>query len=277
MAIHIYPGNLRIGVLDGSLKPEVSSQPFKAEPKFKILVLLSGFHRFMVNAQTVDLDATDHPAAVTLALPQGGQICHLDRRGSPYRKLAIAADWEWFQSFTALQHSGNPLVQPQDAPLATVWQPDQDVVRLATQIVLPPPMRSDAEVALYRLSRGTDILRRVVGSAAGGEVRDPRSVAETLRQEIAKSPQDTTLVQGLAARLGLSQRSLQRHFKSAFGITIAGYQRHVLLQISHRALCEDGASIAEAASMAGYSSTANFTTAFRRAYGVTPKVLQRTK
>jgi len=275
VAIQHYPGNLRIGVLDGTPKASVSTAPHRAVPKVKVLVLLSGFHRFMVNAQTVDLDASEHPAAVTLTLPDGGQICHLERRGEPYRKLAIAADWDWFEAFTALETPENPFKRSAEDALANLWRPDQEVVRLATQIVLPPPMRSAAEVELYRMARGTDILRRVAGAVAGGAAHSPENIAESIRQTLVQSPRNNRVVEELEASLGLSQRSLQRHFKQAFGLTIAGYQRHLLLQLGHRALCEDGVSIAEAASLAGYSSTANFTTAFRRAYGVTPKVLQR--
>ncbi|WP_321832065.1 AraC family transcriptional regulator [Thalassovita sp.] len=275
MAIETYPGNLRIGVMDAVPKQAVSTKSLRVQAKFKLLVLLSGFHSFMVNSKTVVLDARQHPTAVTLSLPDGGQICHLERGGNPYRKLAIAADWDWFQDFSVLTNTDHPMRTASGGVEVRSWTPSTDIVRLATQIVLPPPGTDPAQVELVRMSTALDILRRVLQRPDDGGGQEKLSLAETIRQRLLKQPDDPTLLPRLEADTGLCRRSLQRHFKQAFGETISAYQRRVMLQSAHRALCEDGVSIASAAEIAGYSSPANFSTAFRRAYGVTPKVLQK--
>ena len=80
----------------------------------------------------------------------------------------------------------------------------------------------------------------------------------------------------LAQVAGMSATSLRRHFKARFGETLADYARRKRLERSHGLLEEGGWTIAEIAWRCGYSEVANFTTAFRRHFGVTPGQVSRT-
>ncbi|WP_425487890.1 helix-turn-helix transcriptional regulator [Microvirga lupini] len=72
----------------------------------------------------------------------------------------------------------------------------------------------------------------------------------------------------------MSTSSLQRHFRAAFGMTVFEFIRNEKLNEAWRLLMQEGISVGEAAYRAGYSSAANFTTAFKRRFGVLPKHLR---
>ena len=54
-------------------------------------------------------------------------------------------------------------------------------------------------------------------------------------------------------------------------MTVFEYQRGRRLQLAREALEREGASVNEAAWRAGYNSPANFATAFKRHFGITPR------
>ena len=64
---------------------------------------------------------------------------------------------------------------------------------------------------------------------------------------------------------------MQRHFKEHFGLTIFEFIRQKRLESARWALESDGVPIAQAAYIAGYNNPSSFTTAFKKAYGVSPK------
>lgn len=65
--------------------------------------------------------------------------------------------------------------------------------------------------------------------------------------------------------------SLQSQFKAAFGRTVCDYLRESRLRRVAERIENEGISLAQAAELAGYGSQANFSTAFRRCFGVSPR------
>jgi AraC-like DNA-binding protein len=63
---------------------------------------------------------------------------------------------------------------------------------------------------------------------------------------------------------------MQGAFKAVYGRTIADYSRELRLQRAREAIERNGASVAQAAYDAGYSNPANFSTAFKRLFGLSP-------
>lgn len=76
----------------------------------------------------------------------------------------------------------------------------------------------------------------------------------------------------LARAAGMSVSTLQRVFHTVHGTSVAGYLRRHRLEQARRAMVEDGVSVTEAAFVAGYTSPANFSTAFRREFGYPPRL-----
>ncbi|MDR1647090.1 MAG: AraC family transcriptional regulator, partial [Zoogloeaceae bacterium] len=56
-----------------------------------------------------------------------------------------------------------------------------------------------------------------------------------------------------------------------FGMTVFDYERQRRLLRARQALEQEGRSVGEAADIAGYTSAANFATAFKRHFGITPR------
>ncbi|MGY5366198.1 helix-turn-helix transcriptional regulator [Enterobacter oligotrophicus] len=92
---------------------------------------------------------------------------------------------------------------------------------------------------------------------------------ERVRSMLEQSPeQDYTLAQ-LAALTAMSQSSLRSKFRQRYGTTLFDYLRDCRLALARRYLLE-GYSVQQAAWMCGYQHATNFSTAFRRRYGVSP-------
>ena len=65
---------------------------------------------------------------------------------------------------------------------------------------------------------------------------------------------------------------LQRQFRAVFGTTVFAYLRECRLLRARRALEHDGVTVGQAAMVAGYTSAANFATAYKRRFGHAPKL-----
>lgn len=74
----------------------------------------------------------------------------------------------------------------------------------------------------------------------------------------------------LATKFAMSSSNMQRKFKQQVGITLNGYIRKRRLEVAKQHLERGLVSVTEAAYEAGYNHPANFTNAFKKAYGVSP-------
>lgn len=73
----------------------------------------------------------------------------------------------------------------------------------------------------------------------------------------------------LAKQLGSNPTTLQTHFRQVTGYSIANYLRRLRLQQAYEQI-QEGISVTDAAFNAGYNSSANFATAFKRVHGISP-------
>ncbi len=71
----------------------------------------------------------------------------------------------------------------------------------------------------------------------------------------------------IAREVGLSASACSAQFRLAYGSSIDGYRREQRLERAWAALEQTGCSVSEVAHAAGYSSAANFSTAFKRRFG----------
>lgn len=93
---------------------------------------------------------------------------------------------------------------------------------------------------------------------------------QRLWQLVASGEVDALTQRQLAERLGMSVSQLQRRFHDEVGESLGSYLRRRRLESARHALMHEGISVEEAAARAGYTSAANFATAFKRAFGMTP-------
>lgn len=82
-------------------------------------------------------------------------------------------------------------------------------------------------------------------------------------------------VRQVATQLNISSSTLQRRFKQNMQMSVQEYVRMMRLEKARNAMLVEGVSIGEAAYNAGYRHTANFVTAFKKQFAVTPAQLRR--
>ncbi|MES0868367.1 AraC family transcriptional regulator [Pseudovibrio sp. SCP19] len=78
-------------------------------------------------------------------------------------------------------------------------------------------------------------------------------------------------IERISKETGLSKRSIQRHFKEKYNLTVSDFIRKQRLEKARQAINKGGITVAEAAYMAGYNSPSSFSNAFKRVYGSAPK------
>ncbi|WP_050981491.1 helix-turn-helix transcriptional regulator [Advenella kashmirensis] len=167
-----------------------------------------------------------------------------------------------------------------------VWQPSPHALALAEQMLCHSEDPTDELSRLRLASRALELLYEALASqradiAATGTLKGnlrQRDQDRMLRlrsfidSELQTPFAQPTQIAELGRRFGLSASALQRQFRSAFGTSVNDYRRVMRLHQARTSL-EQGTSITEAAYQAGYSSAANFATAFRRQFGLSPKSL----
>ena len=93
-------------------------------------------------------------------------------------------------------------------------------------------------------------------------------VAEAIMRETLEDPLPC---RDLAARIGLSDRQLQRHFHRTFGSGIARHYLRLRLERAHKYVQLTELSLTEIALACGFGSIEHFSRSYRRAFGVAPR------
>lgn len=92
---------------------------------------------------------------------------------------------------------------------------------------------------------------------------------EAVRRLLAQQPEKEYTLTALAQLAAMSSSSLRVKFRQAYGHSVFDYLRDCRLELARRYLAQ-GYSVQQAAWMSGYQHATNFSTAFRRRYGVAP-------
>lgn len=78
----------------------------------------------------------------------------------------------------------------------------------------------------------------------------------------------------LSKIIGLNEYKLKRGFKETFKTTIFGYLSDYRLDKAKQQLLENGQSVSEVAYALGYSSPQHFSNAFKKKFGIAPKLVR---
>lgn len=115
-----------------------------------------------------------------------------------------------------------------------------------------------------------------VTSGALNKTKKIEQVADNkLKDALLAIVDDNISLKELSLQLGISVSTLQRKFKEAYQVTAIEYLRIQRLENARIAIIIDGLSIGESAYAAGYTHVANFVTAFKKHFGVTPAQLRK--
>ncbi|AYD04540.1 AraC family transcriptional regulator [Neorhizobium sp. NCHU2750] len=202
--------------------------------------------------------------------------------GDRTRKLTIKILPEWLESGDVFAGGEALSLQrfTEQKLAARSWTPSRALLALAEQMINPPVFEPHL-ARLYMESRVISVVAEAFGllsedSATG---RNSLSLAECKRLKRAEDMlldyKASPSIETVAAATGVSVNTLQRLFQAAHGTSVFSYIRDRRLDQARLALETEGLPIAQAAYIAGYTSPANFSTAFKRRYGFTPKQCRR--
>lgn len=123
----------------------------------------------------------------------------------------------------------------------------------ATAMAQPEPDRAESsETSLYRV------------------------LFHSARVHLLRSLDDAPGIQELARLAGTNSKRLNAAFKHCVGMTVFEYLREERMKEASQLLRNTRLSISEIAGRVGFSSSANFATAFKERYGMTPSAFRHT-
>ncbi len=122
------------------------------------------------------------------------------------------------------------------------------------------------------VSQVLDVLRNSATDAAA--VRLSCREAECIRHAreiLEKSFVNRPTLQELARKVGINQNKLNQGFRALFGITAGDFVTETRMKHAHRLLQTGELLVGQVAYAVGYEFPGNFTTAFKRYFGVPPR------
>ncbi|WP_322025191.1 response regulator [Burkholderia sp. BCC1977] len=105
--------------------------------------------------------------------------------------------------------------------------------------------------------------------------KDDDIIVRAAIHHLSRSLNDPPTVEQLARAVGTHEKRLSRAFRDNLGQTVFEYLRHERLRIAQDLLDSTSLSIASIAKEIGFSTPANFATAFRERFGITPTEWRR--
>jgi AraC-like DNA-binding protein len=214
--------------------------------------------------------------AVKLVLTSIEESQRFWRRSDPgeyVRKVSIQMSPEWLDA--------NGLRLPDSQPACAMqrheWYADPtDIHMLETLAQTPgfsaPVAKLQAEsMTLALVARCFETLAETSKTS----LLTKREQAQLNRfEDLARQAGPLPSLAVLATETGLSQSGLRRLIQSVYGRAPLAHLRALRLEMAYFALKREQLSIEDAAALAGYTSAANFATAFRRAYNLSPSKLK---
>lgn len=251
----------------------------QAEPGLTLGVFLTGKARVSLGGHPIRLGG-QASAPHAFALYTGEQDL-FERRGlcgQRVRKVNVnipqgwleAEDWPAVRSLSALCGDHRTL---------RTWTPTPHQLDLAARMIDPAPGMPYLD-SLYRESLALEFVGDVLRLWLDADRPEPVGARDRVRLrracEFIDAHQDARLpVDQVAKAAGMSVSALQRLFHAAHGTSVLDFARTRRLEQARQALERGDLTVTEVALNAGYGSPANFATAFRRQFGMSPKEVRR--
>ncbi len=251
------------------------------EPRL-VFLLVEGDHKVCYGDDTVNIRVpkTDRQGMQGLALASNEPIRFKGQSqpGRRARRLVINVGAEWLESSAIDPHSlGDALSFVESDMASQIWYPSDRIRATAAQMLSPPDYIPLVQ-RLYLESRALDVVSEAFSNIAGRKSeagirlrpQDLRRIQQVMALLNSGEADDWSLDR-IAKSSGINVTSLQKSFRQMTNMTVFEYQRGRKLEDARRALERNSVTVGQAASLAGYNSAANFATAFKRKFGMTPK------
>lgn len=218
-------------------------------------------------------------AAVMNVAPESFQRMSMGRQHVHHLVVSATPEWLNLEGIEEARAQG-PVARLFKEHLADHrWTPTPRIAGLVRDIFAPSTLMPELQ-ALYLEGRAVEIVAETIAAVMRADRRTgatgPLTHHETIRlqrarEAIAASLDQPLSVEAIARAAGISASGLQRLFRLSEGRSVFEHVRHLRLDRALSALQDGRISVQEASAIAGYSSPANFATAFRRRYGMTPR------
>jgi len=279
------PHDLFVGALENATTCAPDDGEQQIWPKFMLMVLMQGAQRFLIDEVPFCVDAGSGkdaaPVAFMINVAKHSTLRFINDNDVPLRKIMISAPLPWLERLFETQQGmeGSTLRDFFSQHLAHFsFEPGQHILILAQKIANPPPVLQGDLLSLYLRAQALDIMwQSCLTMVSEREEHRPNATLMSLRhcervRDFILANLDRELTIDLIAKEARSSSStVQRRFKEHFGIPIFDFIRQERLETARAALASKGIPVSHAAHMAGYTTISSFTTAFRKAYGVTPR------
>lgn len=248
-------------------------------PGLKLCMLLNGRTELAYGSRHLELGpGAAQGEAVLVSLAEPDRFVREWRRGRSERKVTLTLRPEWLAA-AGIHDAAVQRFCRQHLAVAP-WRPSARALALADQLTSPPPLAPGLQ-RLWLESRCLDIVVEALGSVApqplvspvatqGLDARNHRRL-RALRDFLDSGAADGLTLSAIGRQVGMSAAYLQRHFPQVAGTSVIDYLRQRRLLRARDALERGEVDVAAAAHLAGYTSAANFATAFRRRFGITPR------
>lgn len=246
----------------------------------KLAMVVNGQAHVSYEHQELHLNKAQPAALVSLTSP--ARFTRIGKRDEYERTMTLTFSREWLY--------GNLLDSVEDwraiydftqTHLATHrWMPSRQALAIAMQTLNTEPCTSPLQrlqLETHCMSLIIEAFSSLMNAEQEKQVRVPLRIyhrIQEVRDMLESGNADQLSIGDIAHQVNMSESTLQRHFRQTFNMSVFEYLRRNRLQRAKVALQKDGIGIAQAAHIAGYNSPANFSTAFRRAFGITPGQLK---
>ncbi|SNR75807.1 transcriptional regulator, AraC family [Methylobacillus rhizosphaerae] len=254
---------------------DMSTQFVIKEKCVKILLKLEGNADVKIGRQTLPLDAGEGPGAVpqgvVVSLNEPVTFSRNSRAGTHQRMVVLTLTPSWFEA------AGIPQNLFRKDLAVFQWEPSLRAIAVAEQLIHPVNNEGPLQM-LHQECLALELIVKALSLTLPEEPSQPSTLSAAAYQRVLRlqtlldsGEADQLDMRGIARAMACNANTLQQQFREVCGQTIFDYLRKGRLQRAAHALQYDGVSVTRAAEIAGYSSQANFSTAFHRHFGSLPK------
>ncbi|TKD26238.1 helix-turn-helix transcriptional regulator [Rhodobacter capsulatus] len=267
------PSGLRLHTLDATAATDFETRILRA-PGVVLHLILAGSAEAFIGPHRLRLErrAAEPVRLAFYALGAAAPFLRRARAGDHLRKVSIDIGWDW------LAARGIPpeRVLAEAAFRHETWPATEAETAMAEELVALDRAGTDPGSLLLREARVFGLVAGLMTrlTAAPGALRPAETERLRRLEDRALRPGPMPDLARIAEEAGMSLSSLQRLFQRAYGLSAKARIRGLRMGRAEAAL-RGGASVREAAHLAGFVSVESFATAFRRQFGLPPSALGR--
>jgi len=270
-----------------TLERKSLSQRFDVPAQLTVMLLLEGDIQVSINQTSCRMSAHNGPAGYLWLVTKPGALVRHSKAGQRVRKVNISVPLAGVESIQLPRELREHIRLDAPRPSVASWSPSPQALRCAQDILTKRGQPDNGMHSLQSYIAGLSLLQQALRTTneetrpqtppVTPQVKDRDMVrASMIRDRILMSEEHQNATpKRLAQELGMSESTLQRLFKAAYGMSVMAFQRTERLNAARVLLLEGRLTVGEAGYRAGYSTVSNFSSAFQRTFGYPPSACLR--